>query len=65
MLTLLATGCGSTQIGSMRAMDATVTPEMQKLAGVTADCLHPACDQVVKQAAIAISAYDAAINDEK
>jgi hypothetical protein len=38
---------------------------MQKLAGVTADCTHPACDPVVKQAAIAIAAYDAAVNNEK
>jgi hypothetical protein len=65
MLTLLVTGCGSTQIGSIRAMNDTVTPEMQKLAGVTADCTHPACDPVVKQAAIAISAYDAAVNNEE
>ena len=61
ILVLLVTGCGSTQIGSIRAMNETVTPEMQKLAGVIADCTVPACDKVVQQGAVAIAAYDAAV----
>lgn len=45
-------------------MNETVTPEMQKLAGVIADCTNPVCDPIVQQGAVAIAAYDAAVGAE-